>query len=577
MPTRTVPMGPGKGARCAPFARFAYALIGGIAALLAARCADHPTQAVQGGGGSEAVALAGSFEYPGGAPAAGVRVRLRPKLFLSDTGSAAAALEGAKGSVLDAVTDARGAFRMDSVKRGEYFLEVNDSASRGLLVPCTLTGDTSEVELEKSALRPTGIVTGSIVPPEGFSGRTYVQVYGLDRRVKADSATGAFRMDGMPAGVYTLRAVYSSPAVDPREIASVEAAPLDTNDIGAVRLAAFENENYSAWPRSMRLYLNTTASGADVPGGADDFPVLVRLDQGNFDFSQSRGADVRFADAKGKRLRYEVERWDSAAAVAELWVRVDRVAGNSNAQYLTMHWGLAGAQQIADSRQVFGADAGFAGVWHLGEDAADTVTADLYKDAVGYDPAADRIAATERSGLIAYGAAFGAGDYISVPVANPLLQPNDKLTVSAWVRAARTSSLGGNILSMGDSYNLRLTPAGSCLFTLFNGETVQVETPKGLDLLDSAWHHLAGVYDGAGLALYVDGRLAARAAAKGSIDYRFWPGFVMGRHGNRKPGYDFLGGIDQVEVSGETARSADWIRLAYENQRAGAKLVEFRP
>lgn len=547
------------------------------AALLAAGCTEHPTETAQGGGGSEAVALVGSFEYPNHAPAARVRVRLRPKLFLSDTGSGTAALEDVEGTVLDAVTDAQGAFRMDSVRRGEYFLEINDSASQGLLVPCTLTGDTSEVELEKSALRPTGIVTGSIVPPEGFSGRTYVQVYGLDRQVMADSATGAFRMDGMPAGVYTLRAVYSSPAVDPREIDSVEASPLDTNDIGAVRLAAFENENYSAWPRSMRLYLNTTASGANVAGGADDFPVLVRLDKDNFDFSQSRGSDVRFADAKGKRLRYEVERWDSAAAMAELWVRVDRVAGNSNSQYLTMHWGLAGAQQIADSRQVFGADAGFAGVWHLNEDAADTIAADLYKDAVGYDPAADRISATERSGLIAYGATFGGGDYITVPVASPLLQPNDRLTVSAWVRAARTGSLGGNILSMGDSYNLRLTPTGSCLFTFFNGETVQVETPKGLDLLDSAWHHLAGVYDGTALALYVDGKPSARVAAKGSFDYRFWPGFVLGRHGNRKPGYDFIGSMDQVEVSGETARSADWIKLAYENQRAGAKLVEFRP
>jgi concanavalin A-like lectin/glucanase superfamily protein/uncharacterized protein DUF2341 len=554
-----------------------FGLAAAIAALFAAHCTEHPTEVGQGGGGSEAVALVGSFEYPNHAPAALVRVRLRPKLFLSDTGSESTGLEGVKGTVLDAMTDSNGAFRMDSVKRGEYFLEINDSASRGLLLPCTLTGDTSEVTLEKAALQPTGMVTGSIVPPEGFPGRTYVQVYGLDRQVKADSATGAFRMDGMPAGIYTLRAVYSSPAVDPREIARVEATPLDTNDIGAVRLAAFENENYSAWPHSMRLYLNTTASGANVPGGVDGFPVLVRLDKGNFDFTQSKGADIRFADAKGKRLRYEVERWDSAAALAELWVRVDKVAGNSNTQYLTLHWGLAGAQQIADSRQVFGADAGFAGVWHLNEDAADTVTADLYKDAVGYDPAADRIASTERSGLIAHGAAFSPGDYITVPVANPLLQPNDKLTVSAWVRATRTSPLGGNILSMGDSYNLRLTPAGSCVFTFFNGETAQAETPKGLELLDSAWHHLAGVYDGASLALYVDGKPSARVAAKGSFDYRFWPGFVMGRHGNRKPGYDFIGGIDQVEVSGEIARSADWIKLAYENQRAGAKLVEFRP
>lgn len=61
------------------------------------------------------------------------------------------------------------------------------------------------------------------------------------------------------------------------------------------------------------------------------------------------------------------------------------------------------------------------------------------------------------------------------------------------------------------------------------------------------------------------------------IDYRFWPAFLMGRHGNRKPGYDFIGNLDQVEVSGEVSRSADWIKLEYENQRAGSKLMEFRP
>ncbi len=559
-------------------ARIVHVLVGGLALLAFSNCTQQPTEVAQsGGGGSEAVALVGSFEYPDHTPAALAHVRLRPKLFLADTGSETTALNALHGTVINAVTDANGVFRMDSVKRGEYFLEINDSASWGLLVPCTLTGDTSEVTLGKAALHPTGAVSGSIVPPEGFAGRTYVQVYGLERQVKADSATGSFHLEGMPEGTYTLRAVYSAPAVDAREIANVSATALDTNDIGAVRLASFENENYSAWPHARKLYLNTTATGANVAANVDDFPVLVRLNKVNFDFSQSRGGvDIRFADAKGKRLRYEVERWDSAAALAEVWVRVDRVNGNSNAQFITMHWGLAGAQVIADSRQVFGADAGFAGVWHLDEDAPDTVTADLYKDAVGYDPAADRTASTDRSGVSGHGAGFNGNDYISVAVANPLLQPNDKLSVSAWVRAARTASLGGNILSMGDSYNLRLMPGGSCRFSFFNGEVVQVETPKGVNLLDSAWHHLAGTYDGANLSLYVDGKLSAHIAGTGSFDYRFWPGFVIGRHGNRKPGYDFYGNIDQVEVSGEVARSADWIRLEYENQRADAKLVEFR-
>ncbi|HKP98551.1 MAG TPA: DUF2341 domain-containing protein [Fibrobacteria bacterium] len=558
-------------------ARLARALLGSLAILAGTHCTESPTEALQGGGGSEAVALVGSFEYPDHKPAMQASVRLRPRLFLSDTAAGAAPAAGS-GTVLDAVTDSQGAFRMDSVKRGDYFLEIRDSASHGLLIPCTLTGDSTVVRLEAAALRPTGAVTGSIVAPEGFAGRTYVQVYGLDRQVKTDSATGRFRMDGLPQGTYTLRAVYSAPAVDPREIDSVAAYAADTTDIGAVRLASFENENYAAWPRSRRLYVNTTASGANVAGNVDDFPLLVRLTKDNFDFSAGRGGrDVRFADAKGKRLRYEVERWDSAAAVAELWVRLDRVNGNSNSQFITMHWGLPGAEDIADSRMVFGADAGFAGVWHLGESEPDTVSADLYRDAVGYDPAADRVASSGRDGVVGYGAAFEGDDYIAVPVANPLLQPNAMVSVSAWMKASRTSVLGGNILSMGDSYTLRVNPNGTGRFSFFNGEMIGVETPKTVNLLDSAWHHLAATYDGSALSLYVDGKLSARAAAKGSLDYRFWPAFVMGRHGNRKPGYDFHGSLDQVEVSGETARSADWIKLAYENQRTGSKLVEFRP
>lgn len=550
-----------------------------LAACIAlAGCSNRPTEVAGGGGGSEAVALTGLVANPDGTPGAGARVRLRPKLFLADTAGGGSETAGLlPGTVIDRVAGADGSFRLDSVRRGEYFLEITDGAGRGLLVPAVVDGAKPVVGLEKAVLRSTGSVTGAIVPPEGFAGRTWVQVYGLDHRVKADSATGKFRLDSLPGGTYTLRAVYSAPAVDPRDIDSVSAAPDSLTDIGALKLASFENENYGAWPSSRRLTLNTTATGANVAGNADDFPVLVRLHAGNFDFSASRGNDIRFSDMKGKRLRYAIERWDSAAALAEIWVRVDRVVGNSNAQFLTLHWGVPGAEDFSDGRQVFTAEAGFAGVWHLSESAPDTVSKGLYKDAVGYNPASDRTASADRSGVAAHGAGFDAGDYLTVPVAGPLLQPNAALTVSAWMRAARTGPLGGNLVSMGDSYNLRVTATGGARFSFFDGEHFAVESPKGLDLLDSAWHHVAGSFDGATLALYVDGKPVAQAPAKGFVDYRFSPAFVMGRHGNRKPGYDFIGNLDQVEVSGERARPAAWVKLAYENQREGSKLIEYGP
>jgi len=50
------------------------------------------------------------------------------------------------------------------------------------------------------------------------------------------------------------------------------------------------------WPYAKQLYLNTSASGANVPGTVENFPVLVRLNSGNFDFSQAQknGNDIRF-------------------------------------------------------------------------------------------------------------------------------------------------------------------------------------------------------------------------------------------------------------------------------------------
>ena len=565
------------------------------ALLAAAGCMATPTShnpGVEGpnGGGSEAVALAGTFTNPDGTPAAGIRVRLRPKQFLADTlrpkpGSApgnqpqggGSEAVGLSASVRDGFTDATGRMLLDSVRRGEYLLEANDSAGHALLVSAVVTGDHDSVSLPEASLKPTGAVTGLFLSPEGFAGTTWIQVYGLDRVAKADPATGQFRMDGLPGGTYTLRAVHSAPAVDPREIDSVAAVPDTTVDIGAIRLASFENENYSAWPHSRRLYLNTTSTGAGTAGSVDDFPVLVRLHGANFDFSQSLGKDIRFSDSKGKRLRYEIERWDSAGARAEVWVRADRVQGNSSAQFITMHWGLPGAESFSDGRPVFAGDAGFSGAWHLAESAPDTLADDLYQDATGYDPASDRTASDDRAGLAGPGAAFGGIDYIGVPVADPLLQPNSAVTASAWMQASRTDALGGTLLSMGDTYTLRAAPGGSVRFQIYaNGEFAAVESPKGMNLLDSAWHHVAGTYDGASLALYVDGKAVAKAPAHGRLNYSFWPGFILGKHGAMKPGYGFFGHLDEVEIGGNTARSADWIKLTYENQREGSTFVEFR-
>jgi biopolymer transport protein ExbB len=350
----------------------------------------------------------------------------------------------------------------------------------------------------------------------------------------------------------------------------------DTTDVGSVILASFENEDYSTWPYSRRLLLNTTSSGAYVPGMVTDFPVLVRLHRGNFDFSQSRGTDIRFSNAQGAHLRYEIEQWDPAKGEAAIWVRVDTIRGNSNQNYLTLLWGRNQVPDWSNGQLVFDTAAAFGGVWHLKESAADTLANRLYADATpAENHGNDRILGSDTAGLIGNGQYFSPTDYIQVhPIQT--LKPSGRLTVSGWFKASATGTEGGDLLSMGDSYGLRVYPQGAGVFLPKPGVNQwQALDWRDANLLDTAWHYLVGVYTGKDMLLYVDGRFQASLPFTGSLSYLMAPDFFIGRHGTGKSAYKYSGYLDEIRVSA-TARSADWIRLCFENQRVNGTLVEFK-
>jgi hypothetical protein len=106
-----------------------------------------------------------------------------------------------------------------------------------------------------------------------------------------------------------------------------------------------ENENYSLWAQQEDVFLNTTAAGADVSDNITGFPVLIKLNAGNFNFSQakSNGEDIRFAKIDGIHLAYQIESWDAVNSNASIWVLVDTVYGNNSTQKIKMYWGKSDA------------------------------------------------------------------------------------------------------------------------------------------------------------------------------------------------------------------------------------------
>ena len=141
--------------------------------------------------------------------------------------------------------------------------------------------------------------------------------------------------------------------------------------------------DFSLWTDSSRVLVNTTAAGADVAVDVANFPVLVRLTAADFIFSEARtdGADLRFADSLGAPLAFEIERFDAVAKIAEAWVMLPMVQGNSSSQWFRMYWGNATATSSSSGPSVFAEVGNYAGVWHLGEDAA--AGSGAYKDVGG--------------------------------------------------------------------------------------------------------------------------------------------------------------------------------------------------
>ena len=327
-------------------------------------------------------------------------------------------------------------------------------------------------------------------------------------------------------------------------------------------------QGFSAWTDSVALTFNTTSTGAEVIGSVADFPVLIRLDSGNFLFSRAKndGSDLRFSEPDGvTSLPYQIERWDAESKRAEIWVRVPQVDGDSKADFIKMYWGNSAANPVSDGKAVFDAPGGYAAVWHLNGDFSDaTVNANLGRNA----------GTTATSGMVAAGRAFdGSAQDITVPNSNSLNVVNN-ISLSAWIKPDTWAGGNRRILQKGvldNQYQLYDDLGDSLTFRV--NSTLILRCP-GTPV--KGWHHVFATWDGAQMKLYVDGELKKSAAAAGTIKLGADSLRIGGKPNSIVAGDRFDGDMDEVAVAGR-ARSADWIKLSYANQRASQTLVVFAP
>jgi hypothetical protein len=113
----------------------------------------------------------------------------------------------------------------------------------------------------------------------------------------------------------------------------------------------------------------------------------------------------------------------------------------------------------------------------------------------------------------------GEGDWVDCG-ADGRFDITDEITISVWIKVGKFDKDWQAIVTKGDStWRLQRDGTSNALeFACTGVEATTVNNPYGnltgrANVNDGRWHHVAGVYDGRRLSLYVDGEMDASAPA----------------------------------------------------------------
>ncbi|MBR1587458.1 MAG: DUF2341 domain-containing protein, partial [Kiritimatiellae bacterium] len=331
-----------------------------------------------------------------------------------------------------------------------------------------------------------------------------------------------------------------------------------------------------AWTEPTGRYANIVVTNLADGTALADFPLCVKL-------PASAGlpddpAGLRFIDADGNALAFEIETWD-AAGESVAWVRVPRLAQGTAIRAL---WGsLTAAHGATHADTVWNSE--YKAVYHLasGDDSSPNAR-HFANDTLSVDAA----------GAVGRGRSFaGTSSKRMNRYAPWFADLSGPFTISGWIRPAADATGQVYLMQLHDGYAhfaVLYNWDGARTLQLYHSRAMNAYNNSGQadDMRytaspmtipdDGAWHHFAYSYDQEAFSAYLDGELVRSLPREYSLgsgypgrqDVNFELGQTWGA-GNR-----FKGDLDEIRFE-SARRSAEWIRACCLNQKGA--LVSVTP
>lgn len=284
---------------------------------------------------------------------------------------------------------------------------------------------------------------------------------------------------------------------------------------------------YRADPWTRRIQV--TVDGGAVVSPLTDQHVLVQVTDADLAANaQADGSDIFFTNAGGTPIPHDIEAWNPSSGTLSAWVRADSISSGADTT-LFLYFGAPDAPAQADPRSTW---AGAGAVWNMSGDPAGPAPALDDRGPGNVDGVAlgDTQRVVDGTGWSAR--LDGSTDRLE---AAPVRLTDGALTVSAWFRAnSLTSDLVlaaqgdpavSGVFELGvDATTTPGTPVARAILNL-DGSAVEVQ---GAVLSPATWHHVAMVWNGTSLELFVDGGSVGSVAASGAMPATRTTAIVLG-------------------------------------------------